>query len=69
MSVKPRDDILAHHMPHLIVVGTDEGSIFLRVSLALEHNDGNTLVVGTVDGCRDCGNLIGSYNKQVNAFI
>ena len=60
-------DIFAHHASHLVVVGTDEGGVFLRTGLALKDNDRDALVVGTVDGWRDGGHLVGGNNEQVNA--
>ena len=47
-------DILSHGFSHLIVV---------------EDNDGNTLVIGTVDGRGDGLYLVRSYNQQVDICL
>ena len=68
-SMKLMCDILSHGFSHLIVVGTDESSVFLGVGLAFEDNDGNTLVIGTVDGRGDGLYLVRSYNQQVDTCL
>ena len=60
-------DVLPHLAAHLVVVGTDEGGVFLGVGLALKDNDGNASVVGAVDGGGDGGYLVGGYDEQVDA--
>ena len=60
-------DILAHQVPHFIVVGTHIGRVFLGVGLALKYDYRDTLVVGPVDGRRDCRYLVRCNNQQVDA--
>ena len=67
--IEPVDDIAAHLAPHLIVVGTDEGRIFVGVGLPFKHDDGNTFVEGTVDGRGYRRSLVGSHNQQVDAAL
>ena len=67
LAIQLRSNVFPHHTAHLVVVGTDERRVFLRVGLALEHNDGDALVEGSVDSRRDGLNLIGCHNQQVNA--
>ena len=62
-------NVFAHGAPHLVVVGTNVGGVFLRTGFAFEHNHGNTLVEGAVDGRTDGGQLVGSHNKQVYARL
>ena len=68
-SMKLMCDILSHGFSHLIVVGTDESCVFLGVGLAFEDNDGNTLVIGTVDGRGDGLYLVRSYNQQIDICL
>ena len=42
-------DILSNQTPHLIVICTDKRCIFLRVGLTLKYDDGDTLVIGTIN--------------------
>ena len=67
MAVQSSGNVFTHQSSHLVVVGTHKGRVFLRAGLALEHDDGYALVVGTIDGRRDGGHLVRSYNEQVNA--
>ena len=67
--MKSCDDVFAHHPPHLVVVGTDEGRELLAAGLTLEHDDGDALVISSVDGGRDGLHLIRGHNEQVNAAI
>ena len=69
MPFQPRDDVFTHHTPHLIVVGSYVGRIFVRVGLAFEHDHGQALVVGAVDGGRDGGHLVGGHDEQVDALV
>ena len=68
-SMKAGNDVFAHHMPHLIVVGTNEGGVFLGRSFALKHDDGNALVISAVNSGRDGLHLVWCHNEQVNTII
>ena len=50
MFIKPSSDIFAHQVPHLIVVGTHIGRVFLGVGFAFKHNHRDAFVIGPVDG-------------------
>ena len=67
LAVEPCGNVFSHQAPHLVVVGSHEGGVFLRVGLALEHDDGDAQVVGTVDGGGDGSHLIGRHDEQVDA--
>ena len=67
MLIQPVCDILAHQVPHLIVVGTHIGRIFLGIGLALKYNHRNAFIVGPVNGRGNRRNLVGGYNQQVNS--
>ena len=56
-------------MAHLVVVGTDQGSVFSGTGLALKDDDGDALVVGAVNSGRNGLHLIGGHNKQVDAAL
>ena len=50
LSFQAGDDVLAHDVAHLVVVGTNEGGVLLGIGLTLEYDDGDALVEGSVDG-------------------
>ena len=58
---------MPHHVSHLIVVGTHKGGVFPRVSLTLEHDDGDALVEGTVDSRGNGCHLVRSHYQQIDA--
>ena len=68
-AVQSRYDIFSHLMSHLVVVGTDEGRVFLRVGLSFKDDDRDALVVGPVDGWIDRGELVGGDDEQVDADV
>ena len=64
-----RQDVPAHRLPHLIVVATDEGGVFLRVGLAVEQYHGYAIVVSAVYCRRHSVHLVGRDDKQVYAHL
>ncbi len=63
------NDVTSHLMPHLIVVGTYEGCVFLRVGLTFKNDNRNTLVEGAIDGWSNRGSLVWSDDKQIYTTI
>ncbi len=69
VSVESGDDVFTHQAPHFIVVGAHVGGIFLGTGLSIKHNHRDALVIGSVDGRRDGGHLVGRDNQQVDAAL
>ena len=67
--IQSSGDILSHQVPHLIVVGTHIGSVFLGVGLALKYDDRDALIIGPIDGWRNRRYLVGGHNQQVNPSL
>ena len=63
LSLQAHHYIIAHNMTYLVIIGTNEGCVFGRVGLALKHNHGDALIVGTVDGGGHGGQLVWCDNK------
>ena len=68
LAVQLCGDVTPHLTPHIIVVGTDVGGVFLGGGLAVKDDDGDAHIVGTVYGGRDGGHLVGRHDEQVNAL-
>lgn len=68
LSSECRSEIFAHRRPYFSVVGTDVGGVFVGTGAAVEYDDGDSCLVGTVDGGRD-GHLSRCDDEQVNALF
>ena len=69
LSFQTGGNVFAHHTPHLVIIGTDKGRVFLGIGFPFENNDRDALIVGSVDGGRNGGHLVGGNNQQVDACI
>ena len=69
LSLQAHCHIFTHDAADLIVVGTDEGSIFGGISLALKHNHGDAFIVGAVDGRGHGSQLVRGHDEQLDAAL
>ena len=69
LAVQLLGDERTHRLAYQIVVAADEGSILVRVGLAVVEYHGDALVVGSLHGLGYRAQLVGRHHQQVDALV
>ena len=69
LAVQLLGDERTHRLAYQIVVAADEGSILVRVGLAVVEYHGDALVVGSLYGLGYRAQLVGRHHQQVDALV
>ena len=68
LATQSRCHKLGKHTSHLHVVGTDESSIFFRISLSVKQNHRNPAVVSLINNRGNGMHLIRRHDQQIDSL-
>ena len=68
-SFQARGNVIAHHAPDTIIVGTHISGVVSDIGFSVKHHHRYAFFTCSVDRRVDCADLIGRNNEQIHPFV